>query len=100
MPFVVHTTESLRPLDRVVVDGFRCLSATRTVIDLAHARVSRPRLEAAIDSAVRLGLTSPLVLVERLTELRGPGRWGARDARRRCSSTPAATRCSSGGSWR
>ncbi len=79
MPFVVHTAESLRPLDLVVVQGIRCLSATRTIIDLARARVSRPRLEAAIDSAVRLGLTSPTVLVERLSELRGPGRWGARE---------------------
>ena len=36
------------------------------------------RLEAAIDSAVRLGLSAPLVLHERLAALRGPGRWGAR----------------------
>jgi hypothetical protein len=75
---VVHTTGCLPPLDRVVVDGFRCISATRTVIDLAHARVPRARLEAAIDSAVRLGLTSPFVLEARLAELRGRGRWGAR----------------------
>jgi hypothetical protein len=60
-----------------MVDGFRCLSATRTILDLARARVPRVRLEAAIDSAVRLGLTSPAVLVRRLGELRGRGRWGA-----------------------
>jgi very-short-patch-repair endonuclease len=77
MPFSVHTTANLPKLDRVTVDGYRCLSATRTIIDLAHAGVPGIRLEAAIDSAVRLGLTSPVVLVTRLGELRGPGRWGA-----------------------
>jgi hypothetical protein len=78
VPFRVHTTGSLGPLDRVVVDGFRCVSATRTIIDLAHTRIPAIRLEAMIDSAVRLGLTAPLVLDKRLRELRGPGRWGAR----------------------
>lgn len=78
VPFPVHTSSSLPPLDRVTVDGFRCLSATRTVIDLARARIARVRLEAAIDSAVRLGLTSPFVLEARLGELRGSGRWGCR----------------------
>ena len=75
---VLHTTTVLAPLDIVNVDGFRVTSATRTIIDLAHERVSRHRLAAAIDSAVRLGLTSPTVLIERLRELRGPGRWGCR----------------------
>jgi len=74
----VHTTAVVEPLDRVVVDGFRTLSATRTVIDLAHARCSLRRLEAAIDSAVRLGLSSPLVIAHRLETLRGSGRWGCR----------------------
>jgi hypothetical protein len=78
VPYTVHTTTSLGPLDRVTVDGFRCISATRTIIDLAHARIPAVRLEAMIDSAVRLGLTAPLVLEKRLGELRGPGRWGAR----------------------
>jgi Transcriptional regulator, AbiEi antitoxin len=78
MPFVVHTTACLPKIDRVTVDGFRAVSATRTVLDLARARVSRPRLEAAIDSAVRLGLTSPTVLSTRLASRRGPGFWGVR----------------------
>ena len=77
VPFAVHTTAELPLIDRVMVDGFRCISATRTIIDLARARVARVRLEAAIDSAVRLGLTSPTVLAVRLGELRGRGRWGA-----------------------
>jgi very-short-patch-repair endonuclease len=75
---VLHTTKVLAPLDVVTVDGFRVTSATRTIMDLAHQRVTRRRLSAAIDSAVRLGLTSPTVLVERLHDLRGPGRWGCR----------------------
>ncbi len=97
MPFTVHTTADLPKLDRVTVEGFRCLSATRTIIDLAHARVPGIRLEAAIDSAVRLGLTSPVVLATRLAELRGPGRW-ARSPLIGSSSTPVGTQCSSGGS--
>src|SRR5262245_20186813 len=68
VPFTLHTTTSLSRLERVTVDGFRCVSATRTIIDLAHARVAPVRLEAAIDSAVRLGLTSPLVLAKWLDE--------------------------------
>ncbi len=54
------------------------MSATRTVIDLARARVSDDRLAAAIDSAVRSGSSSPAALQRRLAELRGPGRWGCR----------------------
>lgn len=75
----VHTTDRLGPLDRVVVAGFPVTSATRTIIDLARAGVSRPRLEAAIDSAVRSGATAPVVLARRLSELRG---CGLRNARR------------------
>jgi hypothetical protein len=77
-PYTVHTTSAVAPIDAVHVDGFRVLSATRTVLDLARARVGRRRLEAAIDSAVRLGLTSPIALRDRLAERRGPGHWGVR----------------------
>ena len=78
LPFTVHTTTMLKPIDFVVVDGFRTMSATRTIIDLAHARAHIRRVEAAIDSAVRLGLSSPEVLANRLETLRGSGRWGCR----------------------
>ena len=78
LPFTVHTTTMLKPIDFVVVDGFRTMSATRTIIDLAHARAHIRRVEAAIDSAVRLGLSSPDVLATRLETLRGSGRWGCR----------------------
>ncbi len=78
MPFVVHSTERLDPVDHVVVDGFRAMSATRTVFDLALARAHPHRIEAAIDSAIRLQLSSPEVLARRLAALRGSGRWGCR----------------------
>jgi hypothetical protein len=77
-PFRVHTTRTLPPIDQVEVREFRCVSATRTIIDLARARIPTVRLEAAIDSAVRSQASSPIVLMRRLTDLRGPGRWGAR----------------------
>jgi very-short-patch-repair endonuclease len=76
--FRVHTTNDLPPIDRVKLAGYPCTSATRTVVDLARARVPRVRLEAAVDSAVRSGASAPLVLINRLAALRGPGRWGAR----------------------
>ncbi len=78
VPFPVHSTNVIGRLDRITFGGYACTSATRTVIDLARLRVPTLQLEAAIDSAVRLGLSAPLVIVDRLAELRGPGRWGAR----------------------
>jgi very-short-patch-repair endonuclease len=78
LPFAVHTTKRLDPIDHVVVDGFHVTSATRTVFDLALARAHPQRIEAAIDSAVRLQLSSPEVLSRRLDALRGSGRWGCR----------------------
>ena len=78
LPFAVHTTRRLEPIDQVVVDGFPVMSATRTVFDLALARAHPHRIEAALDSAVRLQLSSPEVLARRLGALRGSGRWGCR----------------------
>jgi very-short-patch-repair endonuclease len=78
LPFPVHSTETLPPIDRVKVGRYPCTSATRTIIDLARARIPTVRLEAAIDSAVRSHASAPIVLANRLAELRGPGRWGAR----------------------
>jgi very-short-patch-repair endonuclease len=77
-PFRIHTTDTLPPLDRVRIDGIPTTSATRTVIDLARARVPQRELAAAIDSAIRLGRSAPSVLAARLADLRGPGRWGCR----------------------
>ena len=94
----VHTTDELGPHDIVTIDGLRCTSATRTILDLAHARIPKARLEAAIDSAVRSGRTAPIVLERRLSELRGPGRWGAASNWTPCSSTRAASQRSNGDS--
>ncbi len=74
----LHTTKVVGRTDVINIEGFRVSSATRTIIDLARARVAPVRLEAAIDSAVRLGASSPAVLAARLAELRGRGRWGCR----------------------
>lgn len=75
---VVHSTGSVGPNDIVMVDGLPTTSATRTIIDLANIRVARPVIEASIDSAVRSGLSAPIVLERRLGELRRRGRWGCR----------------------
>lgn len=75
---VVHTSGHLGPTDAVTVSGLRVTSATRTIIDLARLRVPPTELEAAIDSAVRMGLSSPVVIEHRLGEIRGRGRWGCR----------------------
>ena len=62
----------------ITVQGFPCSTATRTVLDLAASGAKSTRLAAALDSAIRLRLSAPLVLVKRLAELRGPGRHGVR----------------------
>jgi hypothetical protein len=77
LPYAVHTTTTLPRIDRVRVASFPCTSATRTIIDLARQRLTATLLGAAIDTAVRRGLSSPEVLMRRLAEMRGPGRWGA-----------------------
>jgi very-short-patch-repair endonuclease len=77
-PFCVHTTNQIPLIDRVDVDGIRCTSATRTILDLALARRPEERIEAAIDSAVRKGLSAPHAIARRLETLRGRGRWGCR----------------------
>jgi very-short-patch-repair endonuclease len=74
----VHTTTRVGPIDVISVGGFRCTSATRTVLDLAADGATSDRLAGAIDSAIRLRLSAPLVLLERLSGLRGPGRHGVR----------------------
>ena len=78
LPYIVHSTTTLPRIDRVRVASCACTSATRTIIDLARQRLAPALVEAAIDTAVRRGLSSPEALGRRLAELRGPGRWGAR----------------------
>ena len=93
-PFRIHTTNVLPEVDVVTVDGYRCTSATRTVIDLARARISRYRLEAAIDSAAQRAPSSPVVLVGASPRCvaKDAGACGCSTA---CCSTPVGTRCSS-----
>jgi hypothetical protein len=74
----VHSTRRWGPVDAVIVDGLRATSATRTVIDLANVRTHPDRLKAAIDSAVRLQLSSPETIVRRLAAIRSRGRVGVR----------------------
>jgi len=76
--FKVHTSDHIGRIDIVTTDTLRCTSATRTILDLALAKKRPTRIEAAIDSAVQLKLSSPIVLARRLKDLRGSGRWGVR----------------------
>ena len=71
----MSSTLEIGPLDRVVIDGLRATSATRTILELAR-RVGERELGNAIDSACRLGLTSPIFLRRRLDELGRQGRSG------------------------
>lgn len=75
---VVHATRRWGPADAVEIDGLPVTSATRTILDLANVRAHPDRLKAAIDSAVRRELSSPLVLRERLDAIRSRGRTGVR----------------------
>ena len=75
---IVHSTTRCGPHDVITVDGFRCASATRTVLDLAAAGASERRLAKAIDSAVRLRKSAIVVLGNRSAALRGSGRAGVR----------------------
>ena len=72
----VHTTTS--PLNRDVrrVDGLRVTSPERTIVDLARSGTSPKLLEAAIDSLIRLRLTTLDHLVDRIADCKGSSRWG------------------------
>jgi hypothetical protein len=71
----VHTTTQLELIDRATVSGVRALSATRTLIDLARF-VGPSALTAALDSALRDGLTAEHFLHRRIVALRSKGRFG------------------------
>lgn len=73
---VVHTTSIRLAGDHVTVDGLPTTSANRTIIDLARAGVRSAALEAAIDSAIRLRLTTLEALAVRMAKIEGPRRWG------------------------
>lgn len=74
----VHSSALFGLYDVLRIEGLRCASATRTILDLATLRADANRIGAAIDSAVRLRLSAPLVIEKRLATLRGSGRYGVR----------------------
>lgn len=67
----IHTSSVIGPYDVLTVEGFPCASATRTILDLAASGAKPARLAAAMDSAIRLRLSAPVVLIERLPTVRG-----------------------------
>lgn len=73
----LHTTTTWAHGDLLVLRGVRTSSATRAIIDMARTESPR-RLEAAIDSAVRLRRTSVPTLSRRMSEMSGRGRAGIR----------------------
>lgn len=72
----VRLTREWASKDLVRHCGVRVTTATRTIIDLAGQGASVAELERAIDSAVRLRLTSIPTLTRRMAELAKPGRVG------------------------
>lgn len=73
----IHTARHLDRIDRARVDDVPVLSATRTLLHLAETE-SAARLLAALESAMRDGLTSEDFLHRRITQLRRRGRTGLR----------------------
>ena len=71
----LHRTDDLIPSDTQSVDGIRCTTATRTLIDLG-ARTTTPELFAIVDRAVHRRLVHPDRLVTRFLQLVRPGRHG------------------------
>jgi hypothetical protein len=76
--FPVHAARRWSPVDAIEIDGLRVTSATRTVLDLANAGAHPDRVAAAIDTAVRLGLSSPETILRRLGQIRTRGWNGVR----------------------
>jgi very-short-patch-repair endonuclease/predicted transcriptional regulator of viral defense system len=79
--FILHRVRRFDAVDRVVVDGIPCTSATRTLLDVA-ALVGEETLEVAFESARRLGLASVGHLTNRYLEVGGRGRTGSAKIRR------------------
>jgi very-short-patch-repair endonuclease len=73
----LHTTRRWGTSDLLSHNGVRTTSVNRTIIDLAASRHSPDVIENAIDSAIRLRLTTLPRLTRRISEL-APGRRGIR----------------------
>ena len=95
IPFPSIRPRVLPPIDRVKLAGYPCTSATRTIIDLARARIPKVRLGGG--DRLRRPLAAQLAGRARSPPRRAPRPrpMGRPHARSSCSSTPAATRCSS-----
>lgn len=74
----VHTSLVMPRMHVTVIDGLRVTTPDRTIVDLAGQHIKTVRLEAAIDSALRLGVTDVDKLVATLRMIRGKGRRGVR----------------------
>lgn len=70
-----HCTDALPPVDLMRVQGIPVTTASRTLIDLG-AVANKAVVEAALEAALRMGLTSIWHLVGRLDHLGGHGRRG------------------------
>jgi very-short-patch-repair endonuclease len=73
---LIHHAPRFPRADLVVVDGIRCTSAARTIIDCA-ALLGDEALEDAFEQARRMGLTTVAALARRADELCGRGRSGS-----------------------
>jgi very-short-patch-repair endonuclease len=73
----IHTSTAIPLLDRSSPHGIPALSATRTLITLAGTHPAE-QVTAALDGAIRDGLTTEDFLHRRIAELRTSGRWGIR----------------------
>jgi very-short-patch-repair endonuclease len=74
---VLHTTKQWHTEDLLRRDGVRTTSVNRTIIDLAASGNTAGSIENAIDSAIRLRVTTIPKLTRRMAEL-APGRPGIR----------------------
>jgi very-short-patch-repair endonuclease len=72
----VHRATTLPWWDCVTVDGLRCTSASRTLVDLAPS-LDAEALEVAFESARRMGLTSARGLERSASQLLAASRRGA-----------------------
>jgi very-short-patch-repair endonuclease len=73
----IHTSTAIPLLDRSSPHGIPALSATRTLITLAGTHPAE-QVTAALDGAIRDGLTTEDFLHRRIAELRTSGRRGIR----------------------
>lgn len=75
-PARVHSTTERETGDVVRVHGLPVTSPVRTIVDLARAGVTTGMLEAAVDSAARLRLTTIDRIIDRIEAYHGPARRG------------------------